>query len=79
MNLPEGFKPLTLVAVATLLVFAVIAGALMSFGFFCGCRYAEAKTMATVYKVQLDKAQDLMRGDMSIANTYKDGIAKARK
>ena len=77
--MPEEFKPLTLAAAAALLVFAVIAGALMSFGFYCGCRYAEAKTMAAVYKAQLDKAHEMMSGDMAIVNTYKDGLAKARK
>jgi len=77
--MPEEFKPLTLVTAAALLVFTVIAGALMSFGFFCGCRYAEAKTMAAVYKAQLDKAHEVMSGDMAIVNTYKDGLAKARK
>jgi hypothetical protein len=78
--MPEEFKPLTLVAAASLLlVFTVVAGALMSFGFYCGCRYAEAKTMAAVYKAQLDKAHEVMSGDMAIVNTYKDGLAKARK
>ena len=77
--MPEEFKPLTLAVAAALLVFAVIAGALMSFGFVCGCRYAEAKTMAAVYKAQLDKSQEMMRGDMAIVNTYHDGVAKARK
>jgi len=77
--MPEEFKPLTLAAAASLLVFAVIAGALMSFGFYCGYRYAEVKTMAAVYKAQLDKAHEVMSGDMAIVNTYKDGLAKARK
>lgn len=78
MKLFEEFKPLSL-AVATLLVIAVIAGALMWFGFYCGCRYAEAKTMAAVYKAQLDRAQDLMGSDLAIVNGYKEGQHKARK
>ena len=78
MKLFEDFKPLAL-AVATLLVIAVIAGALMWFGFCCGCRYAEAKTMAAVYKAQLDRTQDLMGSDLAIVNGYKEGQHKVHK
>ena len=78
MKLFEDFKPLAL-AVAALLVITIIAGALMWFGFCCGCRYAEAKTMAAVYKAQLDRAQDLMHSDLAIVNGYKEGHTKARK
>jgi hypothetical protein len=79
VKLPEEFKPLTLAAAAMLLVFVVIAGAFTSLGFFCGCRYAEASTMAAMYKAQLDKTQELLRSDLAIVNSYKDGLAKARK
>ena len=78
MKLFEDFKPLAL-AVAALLVIAISAGALMWFGFFCGCRYAEEKTMAVVYKAQLDRTQELMRSDLAIVNGYKEGQHKARK
>jgi len=74
----EDVKPLA-IAVAALLVIAVVAGALTSFGFFCGCRYSEAKTMAAVYKAQLDRTQELMRSDLAIVNSYKEGQSKARK
>lgn len=78
MKLLEDSRQLALGA-AVLLMIAVVAGALLSFGFFCGCRYAEAKTMAAVYKAQLDRTQELMRSDLAIVNTYKDGVAKARR
>ena len=78
MKLFEDIKPLA-IAVAALLVVAVATGVLVSFGFFCGCRYSEAKTMATVYKAQLDRAQELMRSDIAIVNGYKEGLSKSRK
>jgi hypothetical protein len=78
VKLFEDFKPLAL-ATAALLVFVVTAGALMWFGFFCGCRYAEEKTMAVVYKAQLDRTQELMRSDLAIVNGYKEGQHKAHK
>jgi hypothetical protein len=79
VKLPEEFKPLTLAAAALLLVFVIVAGALISLGFICGCRYAEATTMAAMYKAQLDRTQELMRSDLAIVNSYKDGVAKARR
>jgi hypothetical protein len=78
MKFPENLNSLAL-ATAALLVIAGIAGALMSFGFFCGCRYAEAKTMAAVYKAQLERTQDLLHSDIAIANNYKEGQTKSRK
>jgi hypothetical protein len=62
-----------------MLTIAVFAGAFVSLGFYCGCRYAEATTMAAVYRAQLDRTQELMRSDLAIVNSYKDGLAKARK
>ncbi len=78
MKLLEDYRQV-LLAAAMLLVIAVAAGAVMSFGFYCGCRYAEAKTMASVYKAQLDRTQELMRSDLAIVNAYKNGVAKARQ
>ncbi len=75
MKLFEDFKPLVL-AVGALLVLAISAGTLMWFGFFCGCRYAEEKTMAVVYKAQLYRTQELMRSDLAIVNGYKEGQHK---
>ncbi len=74
----EDFRPVAVTA-AAVLVIGIFAGALVAFGFFCGCRYAEATTMASVYKAQLDRTQELMRSDLAIVNTYKDGVAKARR
>jgi hypothetical protein len=74
----DDFRPLAL-ATAAILIIAVFASALVSFGFYCGYRYAEATTMAAVYRAQLDRTQELMRSDFAIVNSYKDGLAKARR
>lgn len=78
MKLPENLNTMAF-ACAGLLVIACIAGALMWFGFFCGCRYAEVKTMASVYKAQLDRTQELLHSDIAIANGYKDGQSKGHR
>ncbi len=78
MKFFDDFRPLAL-ATAALLITAGFAGVLMSFGFYCGYRYAEATTMASVYRAQLERTQELMRSDLAIVNSYKDGLAKARR
>jgi hypothetical protein len=78
MKLPENFNTVAFACVG-LLVVAGLAGALMSFGFYCGCRYAEVKTMASVYKAQLDRTQELLHSDIAIANGYKEGQSKSHR
>ncbi|HEX9080537.1 MAG TPA: hypothetical protein VF795_13160 [Desulfuromonadaceae bacterium] len=78
MKLPESFDTMAF-ACAGLLVIAGVAGALMWFGFFCGCRYGEVKTMASVYKAQLERTQELLHSDIAIANGYKEGQPKSRR